>query len=301
MKLLSTISLIIILFAFESLADKNIVILNSDQTVDKYALVQQSFLQTASSPVKIVDMGGGRLAEMDLLRMIAKWNPNLIYCIGSKAAAHGSQLFHDRIKLVTSVINWQRLPFDARTYGIANELPAGMQINLFRLFFPDIRKIGVLYSPNFNEQWLETAVKVGRHKGIEIIGFSVMKPVDVSWKMGKMFKQVEAVWLISDPIVISSEKRIQAIFSGANLMKIPIFAYDPMYAELGAALTISADVPTIGGQAGELANDILGKKPVTIMFQPPAGSEITINMVKIEEYGIKLDKRALSMVNRIIK
>lgn len=291
------------LFGSATYASGSIMILNSDQNVDKYLQVQKSFSETVQSEIEVINMNEQAITDLGLQQIIIKRNPDLIYCIGTRATVFATHWLSDRIKIVSSVLNLERLVMDNNTYGVSGALSAGMQINLFRLFFPGIRKIGVLYNEEYNGKWVASAIEHGRRKKIEITGVAVRKPVDVGWKLKKLLQKVDAVWLISDPVVMASERRIRSIFEQGERAKKPIFAYDDLYADLGAALIISADIPTIGGQVAELARDIFNDTSViTTRFQTPVGSEISINLKKIEEYGLAFDRqRILGMVNRIIE
>jgi len=84
-------------------------------------------------------------------------------------------------------------------------------------------------------------------------------------------------------------------------LKRPVFAYDDLFAHYGAVLILSADIPTVGRQAAELAAGIIANRVNVEKIQNPAGSQITLNMKKVEEYGIRLDEDALASVNRIIE
>ena len=84
-------------------------------------------------------------------------------------------------------------------------------------------------------------------------------------------------------------------------MEKPVFSYDSAFASYGAVLMISADFPTIGRQAGSLAEEILANSQVDEKFQPPAGSSITLNLKKVEKYGISFNRDALDSVNEIIE
>ena len=45
------------------------------------------------------------------------------------------------------MFTWNHLPYPT-------ELPPGMQLMMSRYFFPNVSKIGVLYSEKYNKEWL---------------------------------------------------------------------------------------------------------------------------------------------------
>ena len=116
-----------------------------------------------------------------------------------------------------------------------------------------------------------------------------------------MLPKVDAVWLTSDPIVLANTDSIQTIFTQCELKKKSIFTYSSAFAEYGAVLMISADIPTIGRQAAELAKALLDNGEPTERLLLPAGSCIALNLKKITQYGIALNKDALDSVNEFIQ
>ena len=283
------------------LAEETFLIVNSDMSVRKYAAAQLAFKETVSKPTKEIDLGAKEEAKARLERMIKAVDPKVIYCIGSKAYLMAHELAKDKKIVLSSAINWQRFPLGPKTYGIANELPTGLQLTMFRYFFPDVNKIGVLYSKKFNNEWLKQAKAEGKGVSIEIVSQAVKRPRDISSGLRELLPKVDALWLIPDPVVLSDEKSIQEIFAHSDAMRKPILAYDAAYAERGAVMAISADVPTIGRQAAGLAEEIFAEKATGEEFQTPAGSEITINLKIVLKYGLKLNEDALDSVNRIVK
>ena len=279
---------------------ESILVLNSDMNVQKYLTVQTEFKSRLGIPQVEIDLGRRWVDESRIEEAILDEDPDIIYCIGSRAYLLAHKLARDKSLIFSSAINWQRFPMTQDTYGVANELPPGMQLMMYRYFFPEISKIAVLYS-EINKEWLETATQDAKQVGIEIIGRVVSKPDQVVTSLVELLPQVDALWLISDPIVLSNEKAVRNIFAQTDAAKNPVFAYNEAFATYGAVMVISADVPTIGRQVAQLTVRILENRKIDERIQSPAGTHIIANLRKIEEYGIELNVEALDSVNRIIK
>lgn len=287
----------------DALAEKssNILILNSNMATDKYALAQREFKSHAPGKKQEIDLGGNKGIVKEIKGTIRKIKPDIIYCIGSKAYLLAHKVAKNKNIIFSSAINWRRLPMGRNTYGISSELPSGMQLMMYRYFFQDIKKIGVIYSKKFNKEWLKGAVKDGRDVGIEIIGKSIKKPADLDSALRELLPKVDVLWLTSDPIVLSTRESVSEIFKQTDSMNKPVFAYSEIFASFGAVLVISADVATVGMQAAGLADDLLADNKILERVSNPAGSHITLNMKKVKKYGINLNVEALDSVNRIIK
>ena len=293
--------LLLLVVVGPAFGEGRILIVNSDQSVRKYRVAQDAFRETVSGPTKEINLGDEAVGKPQLNTLIKTQDPGLIYCIGSKAYAMVHGLAEDRKTVLSSVINWQRLHLGSRTYGIANELSAGMQLTMFRYLLPDVQTIGVLYSKNFNQEWLKEAKKDGEDTGVEIVGRAVRWASDVERGLAKLLPKVDALWLIPDPTVLPDAASVRKIFAACDAARKPIIAYNAAFVDQGAVLAVSPDDPTIGRQAAGLAETVLAAEEIEERFQSPAGSEIVLNMARVKKYGLKLNEDALDSVNRIIK
>ena len=140
----------------------------------------------------------------------------------------------------------------------------------------------------------EYSISNAAEVGIEVIGVPIEKDKEVKAALNTLLPTIDALWLISDPVVLAGTERVKEIFTLCDAMKKPVFAYDKLFANFGAALIISADIATMGKQAAKMANNILNDNKSMEKAQNPAGSYIAINVKKLELYGIPLNSKALS-------
>jgi putative tryptophan/tyrosine transport system substrate-binding protein len=280
---------------------KKILILNSDISVSNYSQAHTGFESKLTIPNDEIDLGNKWMDETKIKNTIHTMNPDIIYCIGSKAYLLAYELAENKKIVFSSIVNWRRLPLGKKTYGVAAELLPSMQLTLYRYLFPNINKIGILYSTDYNKEWLEIAVKSAKEIGIEIIKKSISNQDDIKSALEKLLPMVDALWLTPDPVVISKLESVEQIFKQSDRAGKPVFAYSEAFADLGATLIISADIPTTGIQAAGIALDLLSNQKVTERVQTPAGSHITLNLKNVEKYKIKLNEEALDSVNQIIQ
>jgi len=277
----------------------DILILNSDSSIKKYLISQEVFQANQDKPSKTVNLAEHSTNEIK--DIIEKSDFKIIYCIGAKAYLLAHHYAVDKKIIFSSVLNWRRLPVIEQSYGVSQELPLGMQLTMYHYLFPEIKKIGVLYSEQFNKEWLESAKQSAREVDIEVVGLDVNAINNLTVSIEKLLIEVDALWLISDPLVLADRRQIINIFQLAALRKKPVFTYSDIFVDLGAVLVISADNPTIGRQVSVIANNLRKNKTVVERLSHPAGSHIILNMKKLKEYSLKLNKEALSSVNQIIE
>jgi putative ABC transport system substrate-binding protein len=269
--------------------------------VAKYRIAEDTFRETWKIPTVSIDLGRLSLDQAEVDRRAATAPPLAVYCIGSKAYLLADQLLKDRALVLSSAINWQRFPARANRLVIANEVPAASQLTLFRYVFPRLPRIGVLYSRKYGERWMNEAVQLSKDSQHRIEAREVNKAAELTAALQDLLPQVDALWLVADPVVLSGAAAVREIFEQARAAKKPVFAYSPIYAELGAALIVAPDDATIGRQAAALLLARGAGEPPRDSVQSPAGSEVTLNLRVIQDYKIEFNAAALDSVNHVIR
>jgi len=282
-------------------ANRNILVINSNGNVGKYRLVQTEFTKAVSTPVFAIDLKGKIKMTGEIQETIQKANASLVYCIGGKAYSFAGKHLRGHTIIFSSILNWLRLPRSSKTYGISNELHTRMQLYMFRSVFPKIRKIGILYSRQFTLEWFQDAEKQAEELGIDLEGRMVTDKKQTTAMLKKLLPDADAFWLISDPLVMPRKKSLIDILRICDKRQKPVFSYHGAFAHLGAVLIVSADNPTIGKQAADVALTLLSGGEITDKVNPPAGSHITLNLKKVEEYNLQYNSNALGLVNKVLK
>ena len=300
-KLICFLFLVLLLSLLSADEGPKIMLINSNTSVDKYRVAQEEFTKSISSPVLEIDLGEKKWKLTEIEDLLYDEYPDLVYCIGTKAYLLANKYISERNIVFSSIINWRRLPAAKKTYGVSSELNPEMQITLYRYIFPGVKKIGVLYSEKYNKHWFNTAREAAKEMGVEIMGRSLSKRRDTLPALKDLLDEIDALWLISDPVVMSDKDSLIELFKQCDVAKKPILSYHNAFAEYGAVLIVSVDNPTTGRQAAAISREVLSGDVVKKKVQLPAGSHIILNLKKANEYGLKYGEMALSVVNRIIE
>ena len=281
--------------------EPKVLLINSDATVEKYRVAQEEFRKTYARPVLEIKLDDKKWKVPDVEDFLYDEYPDLVYCIGSKAYLIANRFVSEKDIVFSSIVNWQRLPVTKKTYGVSSELHSEMQMTLFRYIFPEVKKIGVLYSEQYNSQWFNDAKAEAKGMGIEIIGQEISKSKQTINALKALMSKVDALWLISDPLIMSDKENLTEVFNECEVKKVPVFSYHDIFVEYGAVLIVSVDEPTIGRQAASIAKEIISVGSMEEKVQYPAGSHIILNLKKVKEYGLPYKEEALSMVNEIVE
>jgi putative ABC transport system substrate-binding protein len=300
-KLICFLCFLLILTGLFADEGHKIMVINSNASVERYEIAQEEFKKVISRPVLEINLDEKRWRIPDLQDLLYDEYPDLIYCIGTKAYLIAHKFVSERNIVFSSIINWQRLPVAEKTYGVSNELHPGMQITMYRYVFPTVKRIGVLYSKRYNAEWFNSSVEIAEEMGVEVIGKPIHRGKDAITALNEVLPEIDALWLISDPVVMSNKEVIMGIFKECDAKKKPIFSYHETFVEYGAVLIVSVDDPTIGRQAAVIATEALADEIVEEKVQIPAGSHVILNLEKVSEYGMRYNEGALSAVNEIIE
>ncbi|MFC1617144.1 ABC transporter substrate-binding protein [Candidatus Margulisiibacteriota bacterium] len=273
-----------------------ILILNSDSSLKRYQEIQNNYIKHIKN-VTVID-----LQKTDMRKINEEINtekPALIFCIGTKALLQVLDK-KDCPVVFASVLNWERFKISNNVYGVANELLAAMQLFNFRLLFPNIKKIGIVYTKEINNEWVKKARTAAADMQVKIIARALKNDDKLEDIIDELLNKTDALWLIPDPTVVN-KKSINLYIGKANEKRKPIFAYSDLFVKLGAVLAITPDVPTIANQAASLTIGILNNEEFARQVQSPAGSKIVLHMKKVKQYQQDLNYRALGSVNEIIE
>lgn len=276
------------------------IIINSSSDIKKYRLIQQAFEKNFQGEKLSIDLADKNEKAQDLETILQQYPESVIYSIGTPAFLKAYKNSKQQNIIFSSTLNWRRLPAAENIYGIANEPPPLMQLTLFRYLFPKINRIGVIYSQDYNREWLAEAISAADEVGLTIKPAAIESPSHLREALTDLLPEVDVLWLISDPIVIASPESAKLIITQSVQLKKPIFAYDKAFNQ-HALLVISADIPTMGQQAANLASQLIRGQQAPSHVINPAGTYITLNMKKLKAYQIQLNNDALDSVNEIIE
>lgn len=278
---------------------KKVLVLNSNQSVERYQIAEQYFSSSLSDyQLQVMNLQDKDKPVEYLQDQLNAEHYDLIYAIGAKALGSVNLIGPDLPVVFSAVLNWRRFKNQENYFGISSELSPQVQLTWFKYFFPDINTIGVLYSEE-NEYLIEEAEYVARNLGVRLVATQVRSQAHLKESAQNLLDQVDTLWLISDSYILSSVEKVRQLFAQADARKVPIFTYNPVFVEMGALMSLAADLPTIGRQAALMADDILERNWPEESIQFPVGSRIMLNSQKIREYSLKLNAGALDSVDEI--
>lgn len=163
----------------------------------------------------------------------------------------------DSTPLYTMVLNPDKvLPPTHPLRGISLNIPIHTQVNKILDTLPSARRIGLLYDPRHNAAFFHQAKWMVEWAGRAFVPLAVSSSEEIPALLEGHLAEVDALWIIPDPTVIS-ESIIQYIIKEALLSKVPVIGYNSFFYESGALMSFIFNYRELGEQTGEMVLNIL--------------------------------------------
>lgn len=183
--------------------------------------------------------------------------------------------------------------------GVSDIAPIANQVALIKEIMPNIKKVGMLQAlnePNATVQ-IEQAKEEAKKLGIEVVVKGVSTESEVAIATDQLVEQVEAIYNITDNLVVSSTA---TILNKANLAGIPVFAAEDGQFDLGLLAAESISYLELGKLAGEMIKEVLidGKDISKMSVRSITQSELKVNLEVAEKLGITIPESVLSRLGK---
>lgn len=306
-------NLIVLLLAFglwteSALAaapDGPIAILLSDND-EAYQQQASAFSDEVDIPTRVFNLQGDVRQDPGLKKKLLDSRPILIYALGAKAA-YAAKLWtkerQDIPVIFAMVLNWPRynlLDGNTNMAGIAAEMAPGTQFVNMTMFSPNIKRIGMLYSPH-STTLLAQARREAALLGLELVAEPIEQAHDFQHGFKKIAGQVDVFWILKDPTLFTLEN-LDWLETRCLKEKLLCVGQSQNLAKMGLTLTVNPDTVQVVTQAAAMARNILlhGQKASDIKVMEPIGTQIILNLKTAERIGLVIPPQALSMATSII-
>jgi putative tryptophan/tyrosine transport system substrate-binding protein len=232
--------------------------------------------------------------KINLSQIIQVNKPELILAIGMNALTKLKEI-EDIPIIYIMVLNSQAITFGEKNIsGISMTLSPAKQITTLVEVLPAIKRLGTLYNPERNGNFIKEAANAAHNMGISLVTEKVQSTKDVPSALKGIRNKIDAFWMVPD-ITVYSPETIEFLLLFLLENQKPIISFSEKYVELGALMSISVDPFDIGKQAGEMAKTIFsteGKRDVERIDARKA--VIVINLKIAKKLGITIDEKALA-------
>ena len=256
----------------------------------------------ATGPIGAVyteyDVQGDLELGKTLARKARASNASLVVAVGLKAALAAKVEIVDVPIVYMMILDplKHQLTADNMT-GTLLEVPVDRQLKIMRMFLPTLHRIGTLYDPAKTSSRVKEAERQATISDFQLKGLPVESEKDVPQQLRVLLSNVEALWLMPDSTVLTSES-IQFILESALTRQIPVIGFSPEFTRLGALLSMSVNFGDVGRETGLLTKHILnGDVRLPLNPVPIKRPKITVNLKTMKFLGITFPKELASLID----
>jgi putative ABC transport system substrate-binding protein len=291
-----------LLLVASAFARSDIAVLVSD-SLSAYEAPVARFRETVGRPVTVFQIEGERARADSILKQLAADPPPLVFAVGAKAAyaaVNGLQ----GVPIVYAMV------FDPRRYGISGtqvtgvsmDVPAEATLSQFQLFAPDVKRLGVLLSANNTSPQVQESLAAAKRLGFTVEVQRVTNARDVRAAWQRTAGDVDALWLLQDPVVMSPDS-FRWLRADTLRRRLPVLAATENLVRAGALLCVAPDREMAGQQAGELATRILDGGELPGMIQPvlPGAMRVVLNRDTLDTIGVEVDELMLDFADEVVR
>jgi putative ABC transport system substrate-binding protein len=178
---------------------------------------------------------------------------------------------------------------------------AGKRIELLREVLPDLRRLGLFANVSSRSAVLETGAvqSMGGALGLEVVTPVVRRPEDIAPAFESFKDRVEALYVVTDPLVNVHRVRINALALGARL---PTMHGMRDMVEAGGLMSYGANYSDLFRRTGDYVDKILrGAKPADIPVEQPTKFEFVIDLKTAKALGLEVPPTLSARADEVIE
>ena len=300
-KLLKLLWLLLLTVSSAALcADAPQVVIIISSEAEAYQQVTKNFeaeVQKNRPEVQFIQMASSDVNKD--LSSITETQPALVFALGSDSVRKASQQLSGHPMLATMILGSNALQGQTHATAITLDMPIRKQLQWHQRFLPEAKRVGVLYNPQSNQQWVDQASNIADKLGLEIVAVSVETPRDITSALKSLNNRVDSILAIPDKMVYSSNTaKTVLLFSFRN--RIPFIGLSGAWVKAGALYALDWDYSDLGRQSANTALKILnGTNPEKIKPDVPAKSVYEVNLKTAKHMKLKINRKLIAAAEKV--
>jgi putative ABC transport system substrate-binding protein len=187
--------------------------------------------------------------------------------------------------------------------GLSNQAPdlAGKRIELLRKVVAGLGRLAIVANVSSPNAVLEMReAEAAAHKvGLEVASFEVRRAEDIAPAFEALKGHAEALYVVSDPLVISNRVRFNTLALGARLPTVYSLRENT---DAGGLMSYGPNLPDQFRRAADFVDKILrGMKPADIPVEQPTRFDLVINLKTAKALGLTIPETLLATADEVIQ
>jgi putative ABC transport system substrate-binding protein len=263
-----------------ALAEPSVLVLSSRDN-PAYRQVAESFQAFLQAEVGGVEFVSASLDDADGTSgqpAVRERDVSLVFALGSEATRLAAERYPGAAvvsSMVFSVADLESLP---NVTGVALEFPQATQLEWMRRLLPHARRIGVMFDPTLNQDWIDSARRAAAGMGLDLVPIPIRDATELPAGLKKLDRAADVLWAIPDKTVYSSQTLKQVMLSSFR-SRIPVVGLSGAWVKAGAFYALDRNYGDLGRQSGAIAKRLLaGLPPSAVIPETPSVAIYSINL-----------------------
>ena len=178
---------------------------------------------------------------------------------------------------------------------------AGKRLELLREVVPVLRHLAILANVSAPGSVLEMGEvqAAARTLGLETTTLEIRRAEDIVPSFDTLKDRAEALYVCTDPLVITNRARIQTLAMGARL---PTVYNSREYVETGGLMSYGPNFLDQWRRTAEIVDKILrGVKPGDIPVEQPTKFNLVLHLTTAKVLGLAIPSTLLARANEVIE
>jgi putative ABC transport system substrate-binding protein len=278
------------------------VLIVQSENLPQYTLATQAFkTATPQAETVVVRVDDPIDKAREKIRRAAELiAPDAVFALGAQAAVLAKRELPQVPMVFAMVMDWRRHGLDrSGTAGVALEMPVDDLLTRYKLMLPDLNRIGLIYSSAMSDTFIESARAAAQRLNIELAEEPVSAPDQVAGAYRRLRRDIDAVWMIPDPGVVTRDNFAFLAHRTRN-DDIAFLAFSENFVRAGALMSVTPSYATMGSQAAALVGRLLRDSQQQLIVQNPLGSRLVVNAATARAVGLSLNATVLAMADAVI-
>jgi putative tryptophan/tyrosine transport system substrate-binding protein len=185
--------------------------------------------------------------------------------------------------------------------SLQNTETVGKRVELLRELIPGLRRLAVMANLGFSGAALEMERVQAAASAIdlELIMLDIRRADDIAPAFKAARGHVNAVYVITDPLVGASRVSINTLAAAAQL---PTMHSLRLYVDVGGLISYGPNLSALFRRAADFVDKILhGTKPAEIPVEQPTKFELVINLTTARAIGLDIPESFLARADEVIE
>jgi putative ABC transport system substrate-binding protein len=178
---------------------------------------------------------------------------------------------------------------------------AGKKFELLREVVPGLRHLAIMANTGNPGVMLEMgeAQAAARTLGLEAITVEIRRAEDIAPGFDALNGRAKALYVCTDPLVVTNRARIHTLAMGARL---PTIYNSREYVEVGGLMSYGPNFSDQWRRTAEIVDKILrGARPGDIPVEQPTKFDLIINLTTAKVLGLEISPTLLARADEVIE